>query len=70
MNPFCICWQLVSIDSNELILEAFKRMKDNRIGGLPVVEGPKKKIVGNLSIRDIRYLLLKPDLFAKFRYMV
>lgn len=49
-------------------MEAFKRMKENQIGGLPVVEGgPKKKIIGNISIRDIRFLLLKPELFASFR---
>lgn len=42
-------------------------MKDNKIGGLPVVEGPNKKIIGNLSIRDIRHLLLKPELFSNFR---
>lgn len=43
-------------------------MRDNQIGGLPVVEGPQKKIVGNVSIRDIRHLLLKPQLFTSFRY--
>ena len=59
--------QVVSIQSDELILEAFKRMKDNHIGGLPVVEGPKRKIVGNVSIRDVRYLLLQPKLFSSFR---
>ncbi|RDX73998.1 SNF1-related protein kinase regulatory subunit gamma-1-like protein, partial [Mucuna pruriens] len=57
---------IISIQSNELILEAFKRMRDNQIGGLPVVQG-SKKIVGNLSIRDIRYLLLSPELFTNFR---
>jgi len=43
-------------------------MRDNKIGGLPVVEGPRKRIVGNLSIRDIRYLLLSPEMFRNFRY--
>lgn len=61
--------QVISIQSDELILEAFKKMKDSQIGGLPVVEGPNKKIVGNISIRDIRFLLLKPDLFSNFRYI-
>lgn len=65
--PFMPCDQVVSIGSSELILEAFKRMKDYQIGGLPVVEGTRKKIVGNLSMRDIRYLLLKPELFSNFR---
>lgn len=67
--PFVSGDKVVSIESTELILEAFKRMRDNQIGGLPVVEGPKKKIVGNVSIRDIRYLLLKPELFNNFRQL-
>ncbi|KAL6350568.1 hypothetical protein AAG906_019215 [Vitis piasezkii] len=65
--PFMSHNEVVTIQSNELILEAFKTMKDNKIGGLPVVEGPRKKIVGNVSIRDIRFLLLNPDLFSNFR---
>ncbi|KNA04112.1 hypothetical protein SOVF_202660 [Spinacia oleracea] len=43
--PFMSRDQVVSISSSELILKAFKRMKDHHIGGLPVVEGPKRKIV-------------------------
>lgn len=60
--------QVISIRSDELILEAFKKMRDNNVGVLPVVQGPKKKIVGNVSLRDIRFLLLKPELFSNFRY--
>ncbi|KAG9459228.1 hypothetical protein H6P81_003736 [Aristolochia fimbriata] len=67
--PFMSPDQVVSINSNELILEAFKRMKDHKIGGLPVVEGEKRKILGNVSIRDIRFLLLKPELFSNFRQL-
>ncbi|KAJ7953767.1 SNF1-related protein kinase regulatory subunit gamma-1-like [Quillaja saponaria] len=65
--PFMSSDEVISIQSNDLILEAFKRMRDNQIGGLPVVEGPKRMIVGNVSIRDIRHLLLKPELFSDFR---
>ncbi|KAJ1386033.1 CBS domain [Sesbania bispinosa] len=65
--PFMSPDKVISIQSKELILEAFKQMRDNQIGGLPVVEGPTKKIVGNLSIRDIRHLLLRPELFTNFR---
>lgn len=65
--PFRSYDEVISIQSDELVLEAFKRMRDNKIGGLPVVKGPKKKIVGNISTRDIRYLLLKPELFSDFR---
>ncbi|KAI5417022.1 SNF1- protein kinase regulatory subunit gamma-1-like [Lathyrus oleraceus] len=66
--PFMSADKVISVQSNELILEAFKIMRDHQIGGLPVVEGPTKTIVGNLSIRDIRYLLLKPEIFSNFRY--
>ncbi|XP_054810620.1 LOW QUALITY PROTEIN: SNF1-related protein kinase regulatory subunit gamma-1-like [Prosopis cineraria] len=65
--PFMSSDEVVSIERDELILEAFKKMKDHKIGGLPVVEGQNKRIVGNVSIRDIRYLLLKPELFSNFR---
>ncbi|KDP21218.1 hypothetical protein JCGZ_21689 [Jatropha curcas] len=67
--PFMSADEVVSIQSSELILEAFKQMRENQIGGLPVVEGPKKKIVGSLSIRDIRHLLLEPELFTNFRQL-
>ncbi|KAJ9549239.1 hypothetical protein OSB04_021782 [Centaurea solstitialis] len=65
--PFVSKDQVISCQSNELILEAFKKMKENHIGGLPVVEGPTKKIVGNVSIKDIRFLLLKRKIFTNFR---
>ncbi|CAM8936440.1 unnamed protein product [Rhodiola kirilowii] len=65
--PFMSANEVISIQSSEHVMEAFKKMRDHRVGGLPVVDGEKKKIVGNVSIRDIRHLLLKPDLFSNFR---
>lgn len=53
------------MDANQLVLEAFILMKDKGVGGLPVVEGPEKKLKGNISVRDARFLLLQPDLFAR-----
>lgn len=67
--PFMSSNEVISIQNDDLVLEAFKRMRDNHVGGLPVVEGPSKKIVGNVSIRDIRHLLLKPELFSNFRQL-
>ncbi|KAJ4973342.1 hypothetical protein NE237_006516 [Protea cynaroides] len=67
--PFMSHNEVITVKSDELILEAFKRMKDHQIGGLPVVEGPQRKIVGNISMRDIRHLLLKPGLFSNFRLL-
>ncbi|GAA0160822.1 kinase modulator [Lithospermum erythrorhizon] len=66
--PFMSATEVVSSQAEELILQAFKKMKDHEIGGVPVVEG-SNKIIGNLSIRDIRFLLLKPDLFSNFRHL-
>ncbi|XP_059315918.1 SNF1-related protein kinase regulatory subunit gamma-1-like isoform X2 [Lycium ferocissimum] len=65
--PYMSSNEVVSIQSDELILEAFEKMRDNDIGGLPVVQGPAKKIVGDVSIGDIRFLLLNPELFSNFR---
>lgn len=42
-------------------------MIDDKIGGLPFIEGLNRKIVGNVSIIDSMYLLLKPELFSNFR---
>ncbi|GER51505.1 AMP-activated protein kinase [Striga asiatica] len=65
--PFMSPDQVVGVRDDELILEAFKKMKEREIGGLPVMEGESRKIVGNISIRDIRFLMLKPELFSNFR---
>ncbi|XP_020596595.1 SNF1-related protein kinase regulatory subunit gamma-1-like [Phalaenopsis equestris] len=65
--PFMSYDEVITIQSDELILEAFKRMKDKRIGGLPVVEDSNRKIIGSVSIQDIRFLLLNPELFRNFR---
>ncbi|KAK4358135.1 hypothetical protein RND71_023745 [Anisodus tanguticus] len=65
--PYMSSNEVISIRSDELILEAFKKMRDNNIGGLPVVQGPKKQIGGKVSTGDIRFLLLKPELFSNFR---
>lgn len=67
--PFMSIDEVITVNSDDLILEAFKCMKDNKIGGVPVVEGPKRKLVGSVSIRDVRFLLLRPDLFSNFRQL-
>jgi CBS domain-containing protein len=61
---------VVSVDADRLVVEAFILMKERGVGGLPVVEGPDKKLKGNISIRDVRYLLLQPDLFARRQYAI
>ncbi|XP_004298442.1 PREDICTED: SNF1-related protein kinase regulatory subunit gamma-1-like [Fragaria vesca subsp. vesca] len=65
--PFMSCNEVIDIQSEDLIMEAFKKMKEQKIGGLPVVDGQKKKLVGNVSVSDIRYVFLKHDLLSNFR---
>ncbi|CAK9257606.1 unnamed protein product [Sphagnum jensenii] len=57
----------MSVDARKPVLEAFILMKEKHIGGLPVVEGPEHHLVGNISVRDVRFLLLQPELFAKYK---
>ncbi|KAG0576205.1 hypothetical protein M758_5G061500 [Ceratodon purpureus] len=57
--------QVVSVDASKLVLEAFKLMKEKGVGGLPVVAGPDHHLVGSISVRDVRFLLLKSHLFAR-----
>lgn len=63
--PVMLPDQVVSVDASKLVLEAFKLMKEKGIGGLPVVAGPDSHLVGSISVRDVRFLLLKSHLFAR-----
>ncbi|XP_020521439.1 SNF1-related protein kinase regulatory subunit gamma-1-like isoform X1 [Amborella trichopoda] len=67
--PFMSENEVICIKKDELVLAAFKHMKENRIGGVPVIEGSSKKIIGNISIRDVRFLLLNHGLFYDFRQL-
>lgn len=59
--------QLVKISEEEPVLRAFQLMRDKSVGGLPVVEEDGKKPVGNISIRDVQFLLTAPDLYKDYR---
>lgn len=65
--PFMSSKEVISVKGSDLILEAFKHMKEHKIGGVPVVEDSSQKLIGKISIRDVRYLLLQPELFSSFR---
>eukprot|EP00850_Spirogloea_muscicola_P008499 SM000045S16244 [mRNA] locus=s45:403433:406679:- [translate_table: standard] len=56
--------QVVAVEGDKLVLEAFILMREKEIGGIPVVD-THQKLIGNISTRDSRYLLLQPDLFAR-----
>ena len=50
------------------MLEAFKLMRQKAVGAVPVVESGGKAI-GNISIRDIQYLLLAPAIYKNYRFV-
>ena len=49
-------------------MRAFQLMRKKGIGGLPVVNESGKKAVGNISIRDVQYLLTAPDIYKDYRF--
>lgn len=42
-------------------------MRKKGIGGIPVVESGGRKAIGNISIRDVRFLLTTPEIYREFR---
>lgn len=55
------------MNEEEPVLQAFKLMRKKGIGGIPVVESGGRKAVGNISIRDVRFLLTTPEIYREFR---
>jgi len=49
------------------VLQAFKLMRQRRVGGIPVIESGGSKAVGNISIRDIQFLLTAPEIYKNYR---
>lgn len=58
---------IVKVYEDEPVLQAFKLMRKRGIGGLPVIESGGTKAVGNISIRDIQFLLTTPDIYSEYR---
>ncbi|KAJ0248450.1 CBS domain-containing protein [Hirschfeldia incana] len=58
---------IIKIYEDEPVLEAFKLMRRKRIGGIPVIERETEKPVGNISIRDVHFLLTAPEIYHDYR---
>jgi len=56
------------VSEEESVLKAFQLMRKKRIGALPVVDRRRKKATGNISIRDVQYLLTAPEIFKDYRF--
>lgn len=59
--------RLIKVNEEEPVLKAFQLMRKKGIGGLPVVDGSGKKATGNISIRDVQYLLTAPEIYKDYR---
>ncbi|XP_076903133.1 SNF1-related protein kinase regulatory subunit gamma-1-like [Bidens hawaiensis] len=58
--------QVIKVDEDEPVLLAFRLMRQKGVGGLPVVSGGNKP-VANISIRDIQFLLIAPEIYKDYR---
>ncbi|CAA7396243.1 unnamed protein product [Spirodela intermedia] len=57
----------LQVREDEPVLRAFQLMRTKGIGGLPVIDDGGKKPVGNISIRDVQYLLTAPEIYKDYR---
>ncbi|KAK6123715.1 hypothetical protein DH2020_042550 [Rehmannia glutinosa] len=58
---------IVKVYEDEPVLQAFKLMRQNGVGGVPVVASDGSKAIGNISIRDIQFLLIAPEIYKDYR---
>ncbi|KAK3040647.1 hypothetical protein RJ639_026968, partial [Escallonia herrerae] len=42
-------------------------MRQKGVGGVPVLESGGRKAVGNISIRDIQFFLIAPEMYKDYR---
>lgn len=58
---------LVQVYEDEPVLQAFKLMRKKRVGGVPVIEKGGSRAVGNISLRDVQFLLTAPEIYHDYR---
>uniref|UniRef100_A0A7N0RAH1 CBS domain-containing protein n=1 Tax=Kalanchoe fedtschenkoi TaxID=63787 RepID=A0A7N0RAH1_KALFE len=58
---------LITVSEDEPVLQAFKLMRKRKIGGVPVIENGTRKAIGNISLRDVQFLLMTPEIYHKYR---
>ncbi|KAB1217363.1 SNF1-related protein kinase regulatory subunit gamma-1 [Morella rubra] len=59
--------RVIKVFEDEPVLQAFKLMRKKRIGGIPVVESGGSRAVGNISLRDVQFLLTAPEIYHDYR---
>ncbi|KAG6746159.1 hypothetical protein POTOM_050673 [Populus tomentosa] len=58
---------VVKVYEEEPVLQAFKLMRKKRVGAIPIVDSSGVKVVGNISIRDVQFLLTAPEIYHDYR---
>ncbi|KAK4486145.1 hypothetical protein RD792_008813 [Penstemon davidsonii] len=58
---------IIKVYEDEPVLQAFKLMRQKGVGGVPVVASDGNKAIGNISIRDIQFLLIAPEIYKEYR---
>ncbi|XP_076881676.1 SNF1-related protein kinase regulatory subunit gamma-1-like [Bidens hawaiensis] len=64
--PLMSANQVIKVDEDEPVLQAFKLMRQKGVGGLPVINSENKP-VANISIRDVQFLLIAPEIYKDYR---
>lgn len=59
--------KVVKVDEDQPVLEAFQLMQTKGAGGVPVVAKGSRRIVGNISMRDVQFLLVAPEIYKMCR---
>ncbi|OIV97066.1 hypothetical protein TanjilG_14611 [Lupinus angustifolius] len=59
--------QIIKVYEDEPVLQAFKLMRKQRIGGVPVIQRGGSKAVGNISLQDVQFLLTAPEIYHDYR---
>lgn len=65
--PMVSANRIIKVYEDEPVLQAFKLMRKKRIGGVPVIENGGTRAVGNISLRDIQFLLTAPEIYHDYR---
>ncbi|KAK2355966.1 SNF1-related protein kinase regulatory subunit gamma-1 [Trifolium repens] len=65
--PLVTPQQIIKVYEDEPVLQAFKEMRRKRVGALPVIERGGTKPVGNISLRDVQFLLTAPEIYHDYR---
>ncbi|KAF7833974.1 SNF1-related protein kinase regulatory subunit gamma-1 [Senna tora] len=65
--PLVTLDHIIQVYEDDPVLQAFKVMRKKRVGGVPVIERGSSRAVGNISLRDVQFLLTAPEIYHDYR---